>query len=379
MSFLTRSPEIATVGESTQAYLQRFVVIALSTYCLYFSVYNYVMDCRLLEISRDGPIVESELLGEVTDSIAQIMDAVGVNTVEIDESFCEDTTITNPWECQTEDKDLFLYGLQGYTFVVESELENAAAFFWGPYQCTSWSWLEDPTRLEQGSSYYNYTVSLHVLSVLAPCFGFIGIMCTLAETWFFVFYPSILLGTISLALASACIIAMVCTALFYENSVIECLMSTQCSLGVNFYTYIFSSFGFIFSSCLLLMGKRAYPWCLRKNRDPAHCKSIDAEVLDEGNDVESDYGTAVMKEEESTVEQLERDLEDTKEKLFVSEEKLLDALYRAEKAEAALRTQSQDNSSGQYRPEPNGTKEADGPGLQDDSFGHGVFEDKNEE
>lgn len=379
MAFLTGSPEIATIGESSQAYLQRLLVIALSSYCMYFSVYNYVLDCRLLEISKAGAIVENDQLGEVAESIGQIMDAVGANAVQIDETFCEDTTITNPWECQTEDKDLFLYGLQGYTFVVEAELENAAAFFWGPYQCTSWSWLEDPTRLEQGSSYYYYTVSLHVLSVLAPCFGLIGIMCTLVETWFFVFYPSIVLGTLSFALAAACTIAMVCTALFYEKSTMECLISTQCSFGVNFYTYIFSAFGFIFSGCLLMMGKRAYPWCLRKNRDPAHCKSIDAEVLDEANDVESDYGTEAMKDEESTFEQLERDLEDKKEKLFMTEKLLSDALYRAEKAEAALRTQRQDNSPGQYRREPNGTKEAARPGLRDDSFGHGVFEDKNEQ
>lgn len=104
--------------------------------------------------------------------------------------------------------------------------------------------------------------------------------------------------------------------------------------------------GFFFSSCILIFGQRTYPWLLRKNRDPNNCKNVDPEVIiiEEEDDYYEDEEINMNSSESSsdsfslgTYNKLENELMEAKQTLLESEEKLLVAIDRAEKAEAMVR------------------------------------------
>ena len=158
---------------------------------------------------------------------------------------------------------------------------------------------------------------------------------------------------------------------FFDHvGVCNSLSENRCFVGPSFWLDIFTLCGYFTASCFLIFGPRTYPWLLRKSRDPDNCKVIDPEILSEKEiqKPEEKWRTIVDPGElaeairefelERGISQtdlitsgemtgnlipleayltLKHELNGANQKLVQYEEECLQALNRAEKAEAKLR------------------------------------------
>ncbi|VEU40199.1 unnamed protein product [Pseudo-nitzschia multistriata] len=316
--FFITSPEIATVGQSGQAYLQRTVVIVLAVACIGINIFNLRADCRLVLFTWtvDLNAYELERTANVTNTVSDVLGVVGIQLDNSNRNF-------DILDYYVEGDDGLYFGLNGFAFVNSKSSE-----YWNKkYKCVPFDSLPE-TKITMTEEDVKFFDSIKTVAILSSYFGFAGVLCAFVEFLFCVFYPSVIAGSVFLALAA--FMNCVYLLLYYLGSV-ECFTAGMCKPDLNFFSYLFTTGGFFFASCLLVFGFRTYPWFLRKNRDPANCKVVEADIVDEEG-----YDRSEHQEEQGggvpieAYRELEEELAETKRRMLRAERELQD--YLAQKA-----------------------------------------------
>jgi UPF0716 family protein affecting phage T7 exclusion len=331
-SFFTCNPPIATPRESAQAYLQRFVVVILALVCISITWILSLNDCRLyvFDLSSDPDTSFETGLQNITNTSDQILGALGLTSNFFDRGWFSDLD----WSPESGNNALFV-GMERYA------IHNMEAY------------EEDPNTLEclLYSDYFDAEAAFELDKInfiiggfisATPYLGTFGVLFAMVESFFRVFYPSVIIGSILLALAG---MTDAIALLLVITDARVCFARGFCRVQNDFLEYVFAMGGFFFCSCGLIFGLRTYPWFLRKNRDPSRCKVVEAEIV---HDYENDFDERQQQVQPSSLrrtpdipteeyQQLKQELETIKLQLVQSQEELEDTKRRAEKAESLLR------------------------------------------
>jgi len=333
-SFFIVAPELATVGQTSRAYLQRWVVILLALTCSITSFVLIRTDCRVFKVT-DADATESSLTN-FSKAVDSFFEDIGLEVPDVESGSNRTDLFTEKWQ----EYETVRFGPYGYQPVDENLPESEQE------QCIPFADVVGDFEMTPAEE--DYILIMWTLNALtAPC-GFIGILFAMVELCFCVFYPSVIAGAIFLAMAACTETAWL---FMYVLDHRTCFAAQTCFVDVNFWVYIFVIGGFFFSSNLLIFGLRTYPWCCRKNRDPDHCKVVDAEVLSEeeiyiqqakwdarrNKDPESYLYDDGSVQSETSYSTLKEQLQDAQRKLAQCDKDRAMAIARAERAEAMLK------------------------------------------
>ncbi len=312
-------------------------MIILALVCCVTSSVTSLTSCQLFKVVPEDREAESSLTN-FSKAVDNFFDDFGFGVSSID-SGNRSRFFYEEWEKY----DAVTFGAMGYqpigNAVPESERGKCIPFL---------NYADEIFLTEEEATYYYI---MYIFAYLTVPFAAIGILCAMVELCFCVFYPSVIAGAIFLSTA-ACTESV--SLLMYVIDHRSCFAGERCFVSRDFWVFLFVIGGFFFSSNLLIFGLRTYPWCCRKNRDPDHCKVVEAEVLSEeeiyqqeqkwdarrNKDPESYINDDYFDESahsETSYTTLKHQLQDAQRKLAQSDKDYAIAIARAERAEAMLK------------------------------------------
>jgi len=259
----TAIPRIASVSEAPRAYLQRAVALVIAIACLVFSFDTLYADCRMFKIYKQGKNKSGNTDVNFTDTVDVIINAIGEDSVV---NFRIDEVDPEIW---AESEAVFI-GVTSYAFV---DYEDHGWLGMQTYNCIPFEFFENDQMSSSELYYYN---AIRSLQKTVPYVGIAGLLLSSVELFCFNWYPTVLLGGLLLGVAGFC---ELCFMGMYAADISACFGTQQCHVHMNFWGAIFVAGGFIFSSILVLMGLRTYPFFRRRRRDPRYCQSIEPEVI----------------------------------------------------------------------------------------------------
>ncbi len=308
------------------------IVLALAACSV--STFNLWVDCRIFRVKEAGN--DESSIRNFTVNLDAFFQGYAIDEIGTSENRTEKGA--EEWEGFEE----FKFGIRAYQRIDTDKKYNEQE------ECRDFD-SETVFLTEAEANFYQIVWLLSLLTV--PC-GIIGVLCAMVELFCCVFYPSVICGAIFLSMAACTETAWLVMYVFDHRS---CIIDRNCFVDVSFFAYLFVIGGFFFSSNLLIFGLRTYPWCRRKNRDPSHCKVVEAEILSEDEilrqqekwdalmnlDPESTLYDDYSVRSETSHGKLRNELQNAQTNLERSEQERLEAIARAEKAEAMLRAYEQ--------------------------------------
>ena len=162
--------------------LSRFLVIALGLTCSFFSYYIWLSDCQVFRVVTSSHVDDMSSISNFTDTVGTIFEAFGLESREDKIVFDDDA-----WK-EYEAVTFGGYGFKEIDYDKSRRNQN---------ECKPYS---DTYELSEEEQFY-YRV-IWTMATISPIFGFSGVICASIEMLFFVFYPSVILGSVFLSLAA---------------------------------------------------------------------------------------------------------------------------------------------------------------------------------